>query len=88
MLCRYILSILKNQYLKLSTGKYFTLNFHNGHMFDQLNHPMDIDSLVSAVTGKKQVVEIYLASLMAIDVDTQVEKPIYRCCDAGAHLNH
>jgi len=49
-------------------------NDEKAFLFDQLNRPLDIDSLVSAITSKEQAVEIYLASLMAIDVDTQAEK--------------
>jgi uncharacterized membrane protein YebE (DUF533 family) len=43
-------------------------------LFDQINAPMDIDSLVEAGDTKEQAIEIYVASLMAIDVDTQAEK--------------
>jgi len=35
---------------------------------------MNIDSLVEAATSKDHAVEIYLASLMTIDVDTLAEK--------------
>lgn len=43
-------------------------------IFDQLNKPLDIDSLVDAATNEEQAVELYLASLMAIDVDTAAEQ--------------
>lgn len=49
-------------------------NDEKAFLLDQLNRPMDIDSLVASANGKEQAVEIYLASLMAIDVDTQAEK--------------
>lgn len=49
-------------------------NDEKAFLFDQLNRPMDIDSLVAAATSKEQAVEIYLASLMAIDLDTLAEK--------------
>lgn len=43
-------------------------------LFDQLNRPLDIDSLVARAETKEQAVEIYLASLMAIEVDTPSEQ--------------
>lgn len=43
-------------------------------VLDQLNKPLDIDSLVTAANGQEQAIELYLASLMAIDVDTAAEQ--------------
>lgn len=43
-------------------------------VLDQLNKPLDIDSLVASAANKEQAVELYLASLMAIDVDTAAEQ--------------
>ncbi|GAA6154336.1 tellurite resistance TerB family protein [Pseudoteredinibacter isoporae] len=43
-------------------------------VLDQLNKPLDIDSLVASASNKEQAVELYLASLMAIDVDTAAEQ--------------
>ncbi|MCV6627746.1 MAG: tellurite resistance TerB family protein [Cellvibrionaceae bacterium] len=43
-------------------------------LFDQLNQPMNIDGLVAAASSREQAVEIYLASLMAIEVDTPAEQ--------------
>ncbi|MCV6623765.1 MAG: tellurite resistance TerB family protein [Cellvibrionaceae bacterium] len=43
-------------------------------VLDQLNKPLDIDSLVSSAANKEQAVELYLASLMAIEVDTAAEQ--------------
>ncbi len=43
-------------------------------IFDQLNKPLDIDSLVKSAANEEQAVELYLASLMAIDVDTAAEQ--------------
>nr|WP_321445195.1 tellurite resistance TerB family protein [uncultured Cohaesibacter sp.] len=45
-----------------------------GFLFDQLNKPLDIDSLVAQVRTKEQAVEVYIASLMAIDPDTPSEQ--------------
>lgn len=49
-------------------------NDEKAFLFDQLNRPMEINSLVAAATTKEQAVEIYVASLMAIDVDTPAEQ--------------
>ena len=43
-------------------------------VLDQLNKPLDIDSLVASAANKEQAVELYLASLMAIEVDTAAEQ--------------
>ena len=43
-------------------------------LFDQLNKPLDIDSLVARAETKEQAVEIYIASVMAIEVDTPSEQ--------------
>ncbi|PLW78363.1 tellurite resistance TerB family protein [Cohaesibacter celericrescens] len=43
-------------------------------LFDQLNKPLDIDSLVAQGRTKEHAVEIYLASLMAIEPDTPSEQ--------------
>lgn len=43
-------------------------------LFDQLNKPLDIDSLVAQAQTREQAVEIYIASLMAIEPDTQSEQ--------------
>lgn len=53
------------------------LDFDNdtkAFLFDQLNNPASIDNLVAAATTQEQAMEIYVASLMAIDVDTAAEK--------------
>ncbi len=49
-------------------------NDEKAFLFDQLNQPLDIDSLVSAAASKEQAIEIYVASIMAIDVDTPAEQ--------------
>lgn len=43
-------------------------------LFDQLNKPLDIDNLVGQARSKEQAVEIYMASLMAIEPDTPSEQ--------------
>lgn len=45
-----------------------------GFLFDQLNKPLDIDSLVAQARTKEQAVEVYIASLMAIEPDTPSEQ--------------
>ncbi|MEJ2214020.1 MAG: tellurite resistance TerB family protein [Gammaproteobacteria bacterium] len=49
-------------------------NDEKAFLFDQLNNPVSIDALVSAASTKEQAVEIYVASLVAVDVDTAAEK--------------
>ncbi|WP_119309307.1 tellurite resistance TerB family protein [Cohaesibacter haloalkalitolerans] len=43
-------------------------------LLDQLNKPLDIDSLVSQVQSREQAMEVYLASLLAIEPDTPSEQ--------------
>lgn len=43
-------------------------------IFDQLNKPLDIDSLVARAQSKEQALEIYVASFIAIEVDTTAEQ--------------
>lgn len=43
-------------------------------LFDQMNKPMDIDGLVNASQSPEQAMEIYIASVMAIEVDTPSEQ--------------
>ncbi|WP_319530277.1 tellurite resistance TerB family protein [uncultured Cohaesibacter sp.] len=43
-------------------------------LFDQLNKPLDIDGLVAQTRTKEQAVEVYMASLMAIEPDTPSEQ--------------
>lgn len=49
-------------------------NDQKAFLFDQLNRPLDLDSLVAAASSQEQAVEIYVASLMAIEVDTPAEQ--------------
>jgi uncharacterized membrane protein YebE (DUF533 family) len=49
-------------------------NDEKAFLFEQLNRPLDIDSLVAEATTNERAVEIYMASLMAIEVDTQAEQ--------------
>lgn len=49
-------------------------NDEKAFLFDQLNKPMDIDGLVAASQSQEQAMEIYIASLMAIEVDTPAEQ--------------
>ncbi|WP_316863454.1 tellurite resistance TerB family protein [uncultured Cohaesibacter sp.] len=43
-------------------------------LLDQLSKPLDIDSLVSQAQTKEQAMQIYLASVMAIDPDNPSEQ--------------
>lgn len=43
-------------------------------LLDQINKPLDIDSIVSQARSTEQAMEIYLASLMAIEPDTPSEQ--------------
>ncbi|WP_319410785.1 tellurite resistance TerB family protein [uncultured Cohaesibacter sp.] len=45
-----------------------------GFLLDQINKPLDIDSLVSQVQSTEQAMEVYVASLMAIEPDTPSEQ--------------
>ncbi|WP_020594160.1 tellurite resistance TerB family protein [Kiloniella laminariae] len=49
-------------------------NDEKAFLMDQLRKPLDIDSLVTLATTKEQAVEIYVASLMAIEVDSPAEQ--------------
>ncbi|WP_370239380.1 tellurite resistance TerB family protein, partial [Neptunomonas phycophila] len=49
-------------------------NDQKAFLFDQLNRPLDIDSLVAAAATKEQAVEVYVASIMAIEIDSPAEK--------------
>ncbi|MGB0722176.1 MAG: tellurite resistance TerB family protein [Gammaproteobacteria bacterium] len=49
-------------------------NEQKAFLFDQLNRPLDIDTLVAAAKGPEQAIEIYVASVLAIDPDTPAEQ--------------
>ncbi|SNY92623.1 Uncharacterized membrane protein YebE, DUF533 family [Cohaesibacter sp. ES.047] len=43
-------------------------------LFDQLNKPLDIDNIVAHTRTREQAIEVYMASLMAIEPDTPSEQ--------------
>ncbi|KKJ76562.1 hypothetical protein WH95_12190 [Kiloniella litopenaei] len=49
-------------------------NDEKAFLMDQLRRPLDIDSLVALAKNKEQAVELYVASLMAIEVDDPAEQ--------------
>ncbi|MFD2207856.1 tellurite resistance TerB family protein [Kiloniella antarctica] len=49
-------------------------NDEKAFLMDQLRSPLDIDSLVNLAQTKEQAVELYVASLMAIEVDNLAEQ--------------
>ncbi|WP_419902461.1 tellurite resistance TerB family protein [Kiloniella sp.] len=49
-------------------------NDEKAFLMDQLRRPLDIDSLVALAQNKEQAVELYVASLMAIEVDNPAEQ--------------
>ena len=49
-------------------------NDEKAFLMDQLRRPLDIDSLVALAENKEQAVELYVASLMAIEVDDPAEQ--------------
>ncbi|WP_120496289.1 tellurite resistance TerB family protein [Kiloniella sp. EL199] len=49
-------------------------NDEKAFLMDQLRRPLDIDSLVALAQNKEQAVELYEASLMAIEVDDPAEQ--------------
>ncbi|MEH6632696.1 MAG: tellurite resistance TerB family protein [Halopseudomonas aestusnigri] len=49
-------------------------NDEKAFLMDQLRRPLDIDSLVNLAQNKEQAVELYVASLMAIQVDNPAEQ--------------
>ena len=49
-------------------------NDEKAFLMDQLRRPLDIDSLVALAQNKEQAVELYVASLMAIEVDDPAEQ--------------
>ncbi|MCZ4280439.1 tellurite resistance TerB family protein [Kiloniella laminariae] len=58
-------------------GKIDSLGLSNDEkafLMDQLRRPLDIDSLVKLAANKEQAVELYVASLMAIEVDSPAEQ--------------
>nr|WP_321457880.1 tellurite resistance TerB family protein [uncultured Cohaesibacter sp.] len=55
-------------------------------LLDQLNKPLDIDSIVAEARSKEQALEIYLASLMAIEPDDPAEQAYLSMLAARLHL--
>lgn len=49
--------------------------------------PLDIDALVSEVTDQQTAAQVYAASLLAIDVDSQAEKAYLRDLASKLHLD-
>ena len=49
-------------------------NDEKAFLMDQLRRPLDIDNLVNLAQNKEQAVELYVASLMAINVDNAAEQ--------------
>lgn len=47
-------------------------------VMDELNRPMDLQALVSAVPNKTVAAQVYAASLFAIDIDTEAERAYLR----------
>lgn len=45
-----------------------------GYVFDLLNKPVDLESIVSAVATPEQAAEVYLASRLTVDPDQAAEK--------------
>jgi uncharacterized membrane protein YebE (DUF533 family) len=53
----------------------------------ELQRPMDMQSLVSGVRDLQTAAEVYAASLLAIEVDTQAERDYLQRLAAGLGLN-
>ncbi len=45
-----------------------------GYLMDQMRRPLSIDDLVAAVSGLEEAVEVYTASVLAIDPDHPAER--------------
>jgi uncharacterized membrane protein YebE (DUF533 family) len=43
-------------------------------LIDEMNHPVNMDSIIQSATSPELAAEIYTASLLAVDVDTAAEK--------------
>lgn len=43
-------------------------------LVQEMGHPVDMDAIVNSATSPEVASEIYIASLLAIDVDTAAEK--------------
>ena len=43
-------------------------------LVQEMGHPVDVDAIVNSATSPEVAAEIYIASLMAVDVDTPAEK--------------
>ncbi len=56
-------------------------------MLDELRKPLDVDAVASAARTPEQAAEIYVASLLAIDVDNPAERAISRCSPRGYTLD-
>lgn len=43
-------------------------------LVEEMGHPVDVDAIVNSATSPEIAAEIYIASLLAVDVDTAEEK--------------
>ena len=43
-------------------------------LIDEMNHPVNMDTIIQSATSPELAAEIYTASLLAVDVDTAAEK--------------
>ena len=54
---------------------------------DELQKPLDTDELVRAVHDEETGVQVYAASLLATEADTEAEREYLRSLAAGLHLD-
>jgi uncharacterized membrane protein YebE (DUF533 family) len=57
-------------------------------VMDEIRKPMDTDAIVRAVPNQQVAAQIYTASLMAIEVDTDIEKRYLQELASKLGLNH
>jgi uncharacterized membrane protein YebE (DUF533 family) len=58
-----------------------------GFLLRELQAPLDLDALVRAVRGAEEAIQVYAASLLAIEVDTEAERDYLRRLAAGLGLD-
>ena len=56
-------------------------------MLDQMAAPLDVGGLAAQVSGPAQAAQVYAASLLAIDADTEQEQALPRDLAARARLD-
>jgi uncharacterized membrane protein YebE (DUF533 family) len=56
-------------------------------LMEEMQRPLDLDGLIAKVTGPEEAIEVYGASLLAIEVDTAAEADYLRRLASGLGLD-